>query len=86
MVSNTQGILLGVICQIPARPGRVLLVAEVRGPCGACVALWTYRGDHTQLERLTPDSGRARGSPRPSLPPSGKMPLAWPAGLLHLPR
>lgn len=79
---NTQGILLGVIYQIPPHPCRVLLEVKFRGRCGACVALWTYRGDHTQPERLTLDSRRARRGPRPFLPPSGEMPLAWPAGFL----
>lgn len=53
-MSNTQGILLGVVHQIPACPQRALLVAEVSAP-------WGTRAAPQTTTRLPPDSGRTRG-------------------------
>lgn len=70
-VSNTQGILPGVVHQIPACPQRALLVAEASGPWGTRAAPHT-----TDNRRLPPDSGRTR---EPSFHPLKGCLLSRPA-------
>ena len=50
VLSNTQGILLSGVYQIPVCPRRALLVAEVRGLWGVSAAPHAYMGDHTQQQ------------------------------------